>query len=343
MSNKKIFIVDPANAGWIIEKLMHDIKNELIGRGCDVEIGSPDQYDGQEVIFNSRYLDLYTNKAARINSVFVTHIDDILKEYEVRNFPLIVNSVICMSPSEANVIRGILNRSNIDVVGIDLPARNLDVNPFKLCLFSACYSDGRKNEKWILDYFNGRDEVFKSSFILQFMGDGWSNFNKDLDRLDLNYEIYRYSLNLKNEYQYYKSKLSDVNYMFYMGFDGGAMSVYDSINANIPFIFPYNSYHLNLDSNSKLFYNKNHFFSILDDLHKMRIERLEALNLRSIVCYVDKLMFSWGFPVENESRAIGFLENFDFQCTNKRENYKNISIKRFISFVFRCYHRIFNK
>jgi hypothetical protein len=343
MSKKTIFIVDPANAGWIIEKLMQDIKHELINRGFDVEIGSPDQYSGQEVIFNSRYLDLYTNKIARINSIFVTHVDDILKEYEVRNFPFVVNNVVCMSPSEANDIRAILNRSDIDVVGINLPARNIDVKPFKFCIFSACYSDGRKNENWIIDYFKERDEIVKSSFIFRFMGDGWSHFSKYMERIDLNYEVCRYSLNLKNEYQYYKNNLQDIDYMLYLGFDGGAMSVYDSVNANVPFIFPYNSYHLNLDSNSQLFKDKNDFFLILDKLHDMRMERLEALNSRSIMSYVDKLIFSWGFTNENFSRSNDFNENLHYKHELNRVNYKNISFKRFISFTLRCFQRLKNR
>ena len=53
-SLSRVFIVEPFNSGWIIEKLMRDIRDELVARGHDVRIGPPEDYQGEEIYFNSR-------------------------------------------------------------------------------------------------------------------------------------------------------------------------------------------------------------------------------------------------------------------------------------------------
>ncbi|HCD17679.1 MAG TPA: hypothetical protein DEQ83_08560, partial [Rhodobiaceae bacterium] len=104
-SLSRVFIVEPFNSGWIIEKLMRDIRDELHARGHGVRIGPPEHYQGEEIYFNSRYLYAAPQPEARVNSVFVTHIDDHGKESEIRRDFAKFDSFVCLSPQESGILR----------------------------------------------------------------------------------------------------------------------------------------------------------------------------------------------------------------------------------------------
>lgn len=341
---KKIFIVDPANSGWIIEKLMGDIKTELNKRGFSVRIGRSDEYRGEEVVFNSRYLDLFTTRCAIINSVFVTHVDDYLKELELKMMPTEINSLVSMSPSDAKKIKQLLNhRNNVSIIGINLPARCVETVPFVLTIFSACYADNRKNERWLIDYLDSRPIEVRNSFIFKLLGNGWSIVAGELERLDVNYEIIRYSVNMPDEYSRYKGHLANGHFMIYMGFDGGAMCVYDALNVNIPFLVPADGYHNNLEPVANVFKNKCEFFERLDDFHRQRIVKKNLLESRSIEKYVDRLIQHWteilGEQVSIKSNIKTVSVDEPVDLSELRSNYKKIDTKRLMSFCLRMWCR----
>jgi len=341
---KKIFIVDPANSGWIIEKLMGDIKTELNKRGFSVRIGQSDEYLGEDIVFNSRYLDLFTTRCARINSAFITHVDDYIKEFELKKISTKVDSLVCMSPSDAEKIRQLLShRNNISIIGINLPARSVETAPFVLTIFSACYADNRKNERWLIDYIVSRPSEIRNSFIFKLMGDGWSMLAGDLEKLDVNYEIIRYSINMPDEYSRYKWHLANGHFMIYMGFDGGAMCVYDALNVNIPFLVPANSYHNNLEPVANIFKNKSEFFERLDNFHRQIIVKKKLLESRSIEKYVDRLIQHWteilGEQVSIKSNIKTVSVDEPVDLSELRSNYKKIDAKRLLSFCLRTWNR----
>src|SRR5438045_2238467 len=98
---RSVFIVEHANQGWVIEWLMRDIAATLIARGISARIGLPSDYDGEEAIFNSRYLEPFHDQRAKVNSIFVTHVDDRIRELELRRTFALLNSFVCLSPHDA--------------------------------------------------------------------------------------------------------------------------------------------------------------------------------------------------------------------------------------------------
>jgi hypothetical protein len=347
MRDEKIFIVDPANTGWIIEKLMNDIREELESKNFTVRVGAPGDYNGESIIFNSRYLDIFTNAKAKINSVFLTHVDDRLKENEVLNTSKNINSIICMSEAEGRIFRKLLeNRRDIVIHGIDLPPRSTYVNPYKIGIFSSCYGDGRKNEDWLLEYFGSRNSNVASAFILKLLGQGWSKIATDLEALDVSFEIIRYSTSMPNEYSAYKARLEDLHRMIYMGFDGGAMSIYDAISSNTQFIYPNLSYHKNLDPSSVLFDRKGDFFALLDSLCAERDAKIASLCDRSIERYVANLLSHWSYilnkstALHDDNMASSDIEMQDLETY--RSHYKKISSRRLLSYILRFKNRFFH-
>ena len=104
---KTIFISRAFNSGWIIEKLMSDIQNELMQRGFIVNSGELD-YDKQyyfDVVFHERFFYATKYKNTLHNSGFLTHIDDKIKENECFSQLSWLDSCICLSPDQAQQLK----------------------------------------------------------------------------------------------------------------------------------------------------------------------------------------------------------------------------------------------
>jgi hypothetical protein len=342
---RSVYIIEHADQGWIIEKLMRDIAIQLQERGISVRIGPSDRYIDEEVIFNSRFLVPYFDDKAKINSLFITHIDDKIKENEVKFLFNRFNSFVCLSPQDAEFISALKGCAS-NIVGIELPPRDLKVRPIRIAIFSACYDDGRKNEHWIAEYFAGKSSADMQNFVFCFIGWDWEKFCASLGKLGGNYEIYRYSRLLPGEYELSKEVLATMDVLIYPGFDGGAMSIYDGINAGIQVIASNISYHRNLGESVALFDDKTGFFQVLDGLYVKHQQRKTILQERSISNYVDKLLDHWSaLLVENSSYKTPLSEsisqtpnnqNFDKKVLKlHRNNYKKISLNRIRSAIIR--------
>lgn len=287
-----VYIVEPTHEGWIIERLMRDIAAALGERGIPTRIGPATAYAGEPVIFNSRYLEPFRDERARINSLFITHIDDRVRELELRRTFGQFDSYVCLSAHDADFVTGLRGDSK-GVIGLDLPPRDLTVRPYRLGLFSAYYPDGRKNEAWLIEYFRQRPPANRASFTLCFLGADWEGFSRELAELDLNFEIYRYARSLPGEYQFYKEILPSLDALIYVGFDGGAMSSYDAVNAGIELIATNISYHRGLDDGFTLVEDRDEFFTALDRLHERVAHKRATLQARSVTRYVDRLVAHW--------------------------------------------------
>lgn len=289
---QSVYIVEPDNQGWIIERLMRDVAAELNSRGIATRIGTGEQYGAEDVVFNSRFLTALATPKARVNSLFITHVDDRSKERDLVSSFGRFNSFVCMSPHDAEFVSA-LKGDSAGVAGIELPAREVIARPIRLAVFSARYPDGRKNEKWLLDYFGAKDAAARAGFVLCFLGADWESFGQQLAMLDLSFEIYRYSRGTPGEYAMYKNILANSDALLYMGFDGGAMSVYDALNAGVPVIASNISYHRGLGDFAALFDDAPGFARELDRLATRENARQTLLEQRSIAAYTTRLLEHW--------------------------------------------------
>jgi len=335
-----VYIVEPEEQGWIIEHLMRDIAGELGRRGIPTRIGKGAGYAGEDVVFNSRFLTALSDERARVNSLFITHVDDCSKERELRTSFRRFNSFVCLSPQDADFVIA-MKGDRGGVVGIELPPRELRVRPIRLAMFSARYDDGRKNEQWIVDYFRHKTTEQRGAFVFCFLGWGWESFCATLAGMEMNYEVYRYSRYAPGEYQLYQEALITADALIYLGFDGGAMSVYDAINAGVDILASNVSFHRGLGESVALFNDRDEFYRELDRLQARHAGRAAALQHRSIVAYTDRLVTHWNSLVtndparENEPAKIA-PEHLERQTLEAfRGRYRRLSIGRIRSALIR--------
>lgn len=340
---KSIYIVEPIHLGWIIEKLMRDVAVWLEANGVTVHIGPKEKYNSEEVAFHSRYLYAVPIQQATINSVFVTHVDDRSKELELTSLFKKFESFVCVSAQEKEFLVE-LGCPATQVAGIDLPHRQGCLSPTKIGIFSGCYADGRKNEAWLLEYYRNHRPAAKKHLVLCLLGYDWEHFCENLARGGVSYELYRYDRTFPNEYDLQKHILRDMDYLVYPGFDGGAMCIYDGIQAGNKLVIADNSYHRDLGIDAKLFKNKQEFFARLDDIVDFCEAREMTWNRRSIDHYGMSLLSHWETllsphdhhaPVSSSGTSVGI----EF----RRANYKSLTLRRILSCIYRSFRRAVRK
>lgn len=338
-----VFIAQAINVGWIIEKLMKDVAQCLEKRGVRVRIGNVNEYKGENVVFHSRYLYAKPIDSAILNSVFVTHIDDSLKEIEIKREFKRFDSFVCLSPSDADFLKG-LGCPPKAAFGINLPHRGMSIRPIKFAVFSERYEDGRKNEDWILSYLRQLPQELKNGMVLCLFGYNWESFCIELASIGASYELYRYDRNLPGEYDFQKEILASTNYLLYPGFDGGAMCVYDAISSGVSLIVSEISYHKNLMSNAKTFRTKDEFYKIMDETLLGYSERIKIVEDRSIDGYVNNLMEHWQTIISmniERNNDVKTVVDSESMITNKnqvsfyRSYYKKPTLRRISSALFR--------
>jgi hypothetical protein len=344
MKINSVFISEPLNVGWIIEKLMRDIASKLTLCGIRVRIGKLENYEGEDVVFHSRYLYSTPVKGAKLNSVFVTHIDDRMKEIEIsREFDK-YNSFVCCSKHDAEFLKG-LGCKESKILGNNLPHRGGILQPKKLAIFSDRYKDGRKNEDWLIEYFTQASSCAQRGVVLCLIGHNWEGYCQKLADMGLSFELYRYDRSHPGEYDIQKKILNGMDYLIYPGFDGGAMCIYDGIMAGAKLIVADNSYHKGLGDSVRLFRNKSEFFICLDEVVELYRQRESVWDERSIDIYIENLLSHWETIILNETTSIDYevgavlvsKYNFIDQSEVKlfKSNYKRVGIRRLASSLYR--------
>lgn len=321
--------------GWIIEKLMRDIARELESRGINVNIGPDHAYSGEDVYFHSRYLYSKSNSEAKINSLFVTHFDDVGKELELKSKFDKFNSFVCMSASDSSAIKG-MGCDSGKAIGINLPHRGGAISPLRFSVFTAFYGDGRKNEKWLHEYFANNPQYCRD-VVITFLGADWHNFITELRDINVSTEWFNYSRGMNSEYELQKNELNKSDYLVYMGFDGGAMCLYDGAFANVNLIFPRDGYHIGYPNDQYFFDDKEGFFEVLNKIFERNKARINFLQNRHITNYVDQLTMHWDNILTSSSYVIDVVGNDEnlYELKKRRETYHALSLKRVLSTFYR--------
>ena len=318
--------ITDSTRSWIIGAIAGDIQNELKSKGMQCDLGNGNNYNNHEVCFHMSYAYAKPNHLAKHNSVFITHIDDTLKEILVKTKLNGFDSIICMSSDDAQFLVSLGLPEN-KVYGLPLPTRSTMVTPIKFGIFSSSYKDGRKNEDWLIKYY--KHHPFLKNVVLSFIGNGWDELVVKLAKEDLSFEWHRTSMDMPYEYQFQQNKLDDLDYYFYLGFDGGAMGTYDAYSRGIKLIIAEGSYHDDIpDVHHKIAKYKD-FELVMDnilDKHKNKIKFFEA---NSPDKYVKNILNIWNDDFLSEID----ISNKEEILKKRRSNYSKISIRRMLSFI----------
>ena len=334
----RIFINNHGNAGWIMQILAEDITKMASAMGYSCKVGDTTDYDGEEIYFDYDYHIAVPMPQARHNSIFYTHLNDKLTEVHLCEMKDKFDSFICMSPEDAEFLIE-LGFDKSKVFGRTLPVRNTYVKPISIGMFSANYSDGRKNEDWLIEYCKKNENSKLANFV--FIGSRWGHVLDRIEQAGCSATWVNIQRNLPFEYQYQQNLLSNLDYYFYMGMDGGAMGTYDAYAQCVKLCVTYDGFHKSIPDIEHSFDNKKTFFKELNTILEKQRKRLDFFSDNSPEKYVNWLISVW---VNSTDEEIGTKEkkciSYNSVLEKKREQYYPTTWSRFIRSVYWKYAQI---
>ena len=335
--NKSVYLsiagVDP---GWIIGKISDDIENYLHSKGIICRSGFPQNYQGEEICYHLGYAYAKPESKAEVNSVFITHIDDTLKEKLLLSIKNSFDTFVCMSEND----RQYLIELGLDpkkVFGLKLPVRNDYVKPISLGIFSSCYKDGRKNEEWLLAFAKVNVDALLLNFV--FIGSYWGEFLNMFAKTNCSFEWHNANQKLPYEYKFQQDKLSHLDYYFYLGFDGGAMGSYDAYAYGNKLILINESYHIDIP---KVDYPITTYADFEDVVTRICNDQREKINFfkdNSVEHYVENLMKIWSNQTNNSTDAA--IES-NHILDQRRSHYNRITLRRVLGMFKRKVYKFLN-
>lgn len=288
---KRIFINDYGMASnWIMGIIASDIVREAKKLGYLCRCGSRDDYDGEEICYHLSYAQAVPIAKAKHNSVFYTHLNDILQEKNLVSIKDKFDSFVCMSPEDAQFLIE-LGFDKSKVFGKTLAVRNSYIKPMTIGIFSACYPDGRKNEQWLIDFCRSNHDAKLLNF--SFIGRGWGRVVTALEDCGCTYEWHNVSRSLPFEYQFQQNKLVALNYYIYMGMDGGAMGTYDAYAQDVPLCVTYDGFHKSIPDLDLKFDDYTTFMSCLSTIAKKQRDRIDFFASNNAEAYVKWIISVW--------------------------------------------------
>ena len=328
----RIFIVDYGYShDWIMGKIADDIVKAASSLGYQCRCGSFDDYQDEEICYHLAYHLAVPIPNAKHNSVFYTHLNDVLKEDTLLSIRDKFDSYICMSPEDAQFLID-LGFDQTKVYGKILPVRNTYVKPISIGIFSACYDDGRKNEQWLIDFCTQNEDAKYVNFV--FVGQGWGRVVEALEKHGCSSEWHNVSRKMPYEYQFQQNKLASLNYYIYMGMDGGAMGAYDAYAQDVPLCITWDGFHKALPVIEYKFDNKQTFFDQLSIITAQQRERVDFFKINNPDNYCKWLIDVWKGGVKEEiAESDKGCISYNSVVDKKREQYYGISFSRLKTYI----------
>ena len=223
----KINIVNLDKDGWILTKFAKNIYRELKKKGLEVFLSKKPK---EHVDVNHYIIFLFLkNKegffpANTINTTMLTHVNDQIRYDKIRSTAKFLDAGIAMSKHHGNEI--IKKKLGLKKVYYVLPPHDNDqiIKKVNFGIFSNTYSDGRKNEKVLLDVLSKLDtELFKITII----GKGWKKIVDELRQNNVEVKYYSFFRTI------YLKEFNKIDYLIYLGNDEGSMTFMDAIQFGI--------------------------------------------------------------------------------------------------------------
>lgn len=326
---------------WILRFLAEDIQKSAQLMGIECHVGDFDDYNGEDIYFDFLYNSAAPMKGAKHNSVFFTHVNlSINEKYILHPLKDKFDSFICMSPEDAEFLIE-LGFDKDKVFGRILPIRSTYISPLTIGIFSSCYSDGVKNEKWLIEYCRTNSRAQLANFM--FIGRDWGEVVKSLNECGCSSTWYNITRQLPYEYQYQQNLLKQLNYYIYMGMDGGAMGTYDAYAQGVPLCVTYDGFHKSVPNIDYTFDDKSGFFLQLNKILQKQESRISFFKNNTSDKYIEWLLRVWNGTQEmtiksSEKECIAF----DNVLQKKRSQYYNLKYSTFIKFLRRWFY-VFRK
>lgn len=335
---KIALVLNSENSGWILEKIAFRLRDTLRSLGHTVIISKNKCADVDVNHFLSYN---FVEKSNGISTAMVTHIDDVLKLQHLKNLVnnYEINSLICMSAFTREIL--ISHGLPADKISYVLPAVDSPpkVKKIKIGLSGRIYKDGRKNENWLI---SAAQKISLENFQFHFFGSGWSKVESSIVSSGGEVFVYPEGSDYLEDHKLIISKLNELDYWMYLGFDEGSLGTLDAALAAVPLIVTPQGFHLELPS--RIDYpvsSEENLISVLRDLDFPVRLSAAAGAYWSWARYAQDHVSIWSgifnyIPLISNKKSIDAgLEGFKFKPLTLRRLLSGIARKPFILVVRR--------
>ena len=245
-------VLHPDQEGWILHKIAQRVKTELEILNLQVSIvGNP---EGEADVYFWLYFGhsgitkhAKDTSRAGIRSAFVTHVDDAKKTNKIAK--LINNNVdlVFMSKEHSETVANGLGQDKFFNILLGSDMSNYQ-EPFRIGIFSKRFSDGRKNEKWLIRL---AQEMSLNDVEFIFVGSGWKGISLELRSLGV--QTTRFDDDEKSypEYSEFPEIYRSLDLFLSPSFDEGSMGSLDAYILGIEMLISRHGFHLELNLNEE--------------------------------------------------------------------------------------------
>ena len=241
-------VLHPDQEGWILHKIAQRMKRELESMEIETKIVS-DPEGNADVFFwlyyghNGIIEHAKSSPQKGIHSAFVTHVDDAVKTNKVAKLVNNKIDLVFMSEDHANTVSAALglNKFFNILLGSDLSAYDV---PYRVGIFSKRFSDGRKNEKWLIRLAK---EIDLSDVEIIFVGSGWKVVASKLQSLGVSTIRYDDDENKYPEYSEFPGIYKSLDLFLSPSFDEGSMGSLDAFILGRDMLISRHGFHIELE------------------------------------------------------------------------------------------------
>ena len=283
----KINIVLPLKDNWIFEDIANNIKKNIKKKKLKVEI-SKKPINGFDVYHHISYLNCNYKSLfhKKVNTSMITHVDTINKLKLIIKLNNYIDCFTVQSFQTKKYINKFLNKIKTKVIYIP-PNEKILFNKIKLGIFSNKYSDGRKNEKVLINTLKRLDPNIFEIFII---GKNWEKEIKQIKNLKFTC-CYVKNFNIKR----YKYILAKIDYLLYLGFDEGSISVMDGLKSGTKLIITNQGFHKDFFKfiDYKINNINNDLFTYLSKIQKKTLKKNMFMKQFNYVNFTNNHLKLW--------------------------------------------------
>jgi hypothetical protein len=303
---------------WIAGKYAKKMNECLIDIGIRSDIA--DQPDLKADINHHIFYGGYDGNKSSIDTLMITHIDNISKLCKLKNQLNNAEMGICMSrETMERIVELGIPRNRVSYIN---PAHDGVIIPRPKVIGITCrvQEDGRKREQYLTKLAS---DICSKYFSFKIMGDGWDAQVSKLKKIGFNVEYYNHF-----EYNKYVEIIQSIDYYLYFGQDEGQMGFIDAAAAGVETIVTPQGYHLDAaDGISYSFNTYSELINIFESLTKKRMKIINSVSTWSWEKYTQKHMEIWKYLLSKE-KSIFYQPSKEYlDGINSVERFNNIDNK----------------
>jgi hypothetical protein len=284
---------------WIMGKFARRMRENLdkMGIQADIAMTPDDTADiNHHIVFGG-----YDGKEHGIDTVMITHIDNIDKLEQVKEQLTVAKAGICMS-KQTQLYLAQMGIDNSKLCYVN-PAHDEVVAVRKIVVGITCrvQEDGRKREKFLVSLASKLDSRF---FKFVIMGDSWEEQVERLLKLGFEVNYTSYFM-----YEEYVKLIPTLDYYLYMGMDEGQMGFVDALAAGVKTIVTAQGYHLDAKNGiTHPFTTYAELERIFLDLQNEKRKLVDAVTTWNWHDYTLKHVEIWHYLMSGKARHSKFSD-----------------------------------